>query len=521
MQFLIDLGLTFVYLCAFLLVLAWLWRFWKMYINQKYIDGFNRDCILLEIKLPREIFKSPLATEIALGSLLQSGGVNKWYARNFQGNLPQYSSLEIASLEGVIHFYIRAHKKFRNIIESNFYAQYPGIEIVEADDYTKKIRYHHLSKDVKTWSISFKLGKTWKPTNPVTGKKFSKTGKDEPKDDKDEYDMPADFLPIKTYVDYELDKDPKEEFKIDPITPLLEFMGSIGKGEYFWYQVLVQDESVYDGANKMPKFYLNKQTHDHLSLKEMADARKKQIRTSHYIKHGDIAYNDFGYAQTRMVPDGLDENNKPKKKEIEITYDLRDKKDEAKAVGKKEIDLIPEDKEELEIINKKISKPLALVVVRLVYVTKGQNFNGEQIQNILAFGKPYKGSNNFIFGRICEPYDFNWQKMGGKRVNWRSEEIFEEYVEREGFFPHIGPRPELDKMEDRLFYPYSMKTRKMFRMIYEAIFYPFEHPHPDQVSIMNLEEVATLWHLPGQVAGTPTLPRIDSVKGNAPANLPM
>jgi predicted component of type VI protein secretion system len=67
-----------------------------------------------------------------------------------------------------------------------------------------------------------------------------------------------------------------------------------------------------------------------------------------------------------------------------------------------------------------------------------------------------------------------------------------------------------------------MKQRKLFRMVYEAIFYPFDHPSADDVVFMlNLEEIATLWHLPGAVAATPTLPRIDSTKGVAPVNLPL
>jgi hypothetical protein len=51
--------------------------------------------------------------------------------------------------------------------------------------------------------------------------------------------------------------------------------------------------------------------------------------------------------------------------------------------------------------------------------------------------------------------------------------------------------------------------------------HPFDHPHPSDVSAFNLEEIATLWHLPGSVVATPTLPRIDSAKGTAPANLPL
>lgn len=494
-----------------------------MYVNQKFLDKFNAEMIMLEIKLPRDIMKSPLAAEVALASLAQGGGISQWYAKKFGGALPAYASLEIASLEGVLHFYIRAHKKFRPIIESNFYAQYPGIEIVEADDYTKLIRYHHLSKDVNMWGAYYKLSESWKPTNKETGKPYSKSGKKEPKDKKDEYTMKADFLPMKTYVDYGLDKDPKEELKTDPITPLLEFMGSIGKGEYFWYQVLVQDESVYNDK-KMPKFYLNEQTHEHLSLKDMADARKKQIRTSHHVIKGDVFADEFGIPK---IIDSFDKDYKQQFKEdvdkdgkvIKTPIKVLAKYLETKAVSKKEMDLTPEEKDEIEAINKKLSKPLFLAVTRLMYITKKENFNSGHIQNILSFIKPYKGYFNSLgIGNVSDPYDFPWQRI--KHSEWRSEEMFEAYVEREGFFPHIGERKNLDTWEDIAFWASSMKNRKLFRMIYEAIFYPFNHPHPEEVSIINAEELATLWHLPGQVAGTPTLPRIDSNKGVAPANLP-
>jgi hypothetical protein len=157
---------------------------------------------MLEIKLPREIAKSPLATEMALGVFLQTGGIGTTFHRNFKGNLPIYSSLEIASLEGVIHFYIRTQRKFKNLVESTFYAQYPEIEIVEADDYTNAIRYHHLSKDVSFWGASYSTSKKWKPTNEKTGKKFSIKEKDsEPPKDDDEKGDEKDALKERRHID--------------------------------------------------------------------------------------------------------------------------------------------------------------------------------------------------------------------------------------------------------------------------------------------------------------------------------
>ena len=183
MQFLIDIGLALVYFCIFLLLCAWSWRFWMMYVNQKFLN--NLKWVLLEIKLPREILKSPLATETALAVLLQNGGISSKYHMWYLGALPTYSSLEIASIEGVVHFYIRVQTKFRVLVESNFYAQYPGIELVEADDYTKKIRYHHLTKEVMMVGATFHPAKKWEPTDTGTGKPYSKSGEKEQKDDDD------------------------------------------------------------------------------------------------------------------------------------------------------------------------------------------------------------------------------------------------------------------------------------------------------------------------------------------------
>lgn len=483
-----------------------------MYINQKFLNKWNDDSILLEIKLPREIMKSPLATEVALASLLQTGGIGHWYAREFNGALPAYSSLEIASLEGIIHFYIRINKKFKALVESNFYAQYPGIEIVEADDYTKMIRYHHLTKDTSMFGSSYKLGKTWVPVNPESTEKTKAYKKVNDKGVLEDYKMPADFLPMKTYVDYGLDKDPKEEFKTDPITPLLEVMGSATKGEYFWYQVLVQDESVYNN-DKMPKFYVNQVTHEHFSLKDLADKYKEKIRTASWNNKGDSYVDEYGDPKEKKSGEKDADG-----KDIMIPAIHK----ETKATFKKEMDLTAQEKDEIDAIHKKLSKPLALVVIRLIYITKRENFNPVHIQNILSFMKPYKGTFNSLgLKNVSDPYDFPWQNIGKKRSDWRAEEMFEEYVEREGFFPHIPERKGLTVWEDITFQTSSMRSRKLFRMIYEAVFHPFDHPHPDQVSIVNMEELATLWHLPGQVAGTPTIPRIDSTKGVAPTNLPM
>src|SRR5690606_13660769 len=46
--------------------------------------------------------------------------------------------------------------------------------------------------------------------------------------------------PIKTYFDYGLQANPKEELKVDPLISTLEFLGSISRGEQIWIQILIQ-----------------------------------------------------------------------------------------------------------------------------------------------------------------------------------------------------------------------------------------------------------------------------------------
>lgn len=459
---------------------------------------------MLEIKLPREINKNPVAMEIALNSFLQTGGVGTWYAREYDGKLPAWFSLEIASLEGTIHFYIRTESKFRNLIEANFYSQYPGIEISEADDYTKLIRYEHHKEDASAmWAVGCKTSETWSPYP----------------EEKD-YKMPADFKPIKTYVDFGLDKDPKEEFKNDPLTPLIEFLGSVGKGEYAWYQVMVQDSEGVFNNKKFPKTYIDPKTHEHYSLSEMAEMYKKTIRKVLKNKKGTTVLDKYGEPEEKIVQKEVKDKEgnvitSEKKEERVYKEDVYENKSEQA--------LTQEEKDTIEAINHKLSKPLLRAIVRIVYVTKPNSFNGGQVQNLLSIMKPFSTGHLNKFGPalFAEPYEFPWQNTMKRRIPWRKEEIFNTFVEREGFMPHITSRDSLDKFEDIFFYPYKTYVRNTWRMIYESMFHPFSHPENNEVFTLNLEEVATLWHFPGAVAQTPTLPRIDSTKGVAPVNLPM
>ena len=185
--------------CAF-----WILRF--RWIQMVFIE--KQKACLLEIKLPKEITKSPAAMEIFFTYLHRAGAEN-FTQTYIDGKTRPCWSCEIVSLGGVVHFYFwMSQAKFKNIIESQLYAEYPNIEIYEVkEDYTKLVYF-----DEEKYSM---FGRQYKLAKP-------------------------DAWPIKTYIEYGLDKDPDEEYKIDPLTAVLEYMGCLKKGEYAFMQILIQ-----------------------------------------------------------------------------------------------------------------------------------------------------------------------------------------------------------------------------------------------------------------------------------------
>ena len=131
-----------------------------------------------------------------LTALHQTGGEGTWYDKYVSGKVRAWFSLEIVSIGGDVHFYIWTRKGFRRLIESQLYSQFPGIEVFETDDYTMGLSY---DGSIELFGAELKLTE-------------------------------ADALPIKTYVDYGIDKETEEEYKIDPITPVIETLGTLQPG---------------------------------------------------------------------------------------------------------------------------------------------------------------------------------------------------------------------------------------------------------------------------------------------------
>ena len=106
---------------------------WLVYIRRSWIN--RQGSILLEIRFPREIPKSPAAMEFVLQGLWEPANISTMIDGFWEGKVREWFSLEIISIGGQVRFFIWAMPRWKQIIEARIYAQYPGAEVHEVKDY--------------------------------------------------------------------------------------------------------------------------------------------------------------------------------------------------------------------------------------------------------------------------------------------------------------------------------------------------------------------------------------------------
>ena len=141
------------------------------------------------------------------------------------------------------------------------------------------------------------------------------------------------------------------------------------------------------------------------------------------------------------------------------------------------------DKTKIAALERSISKYGFDVGIRGIYLAPKDDFNPGNIGGLVGSFKQYGSLNlNGFRPDGTTSVDYPWQDITGKKVKKAKEGMFKNYVAR-GYFhpPH--------------------KKQKWF--------------------ILNTEELATIYHLPGLSVSTPSFKRTLSKKAEPPANLPI
>ncbi|PIR89312.1 MAG: hypothetical protein COU07_00220 [Candidatus Harrisonbacteria bacterium CG10_big_fil_rev_8_21_14_0_10_40_38] len=198
-----------------------LWEQWLSYIKRKFVIETKQ--VLLEIKIPREVQKTPKAMEQVFSAFraMYSFGFN-WKQKYIKGEVELWLSLEMVGTAQGIFFYIRTPESHRNLIESAIFAQYPEVEIQKVDDYVEEIGMTLPNEAFDLWGAEFTLARD----NPY---------------------------PIKTYPMFE---EKIEEAQLDPLSQIMEVMSRLQGGERIMIQILVKpigDELAKEGEKLRDK----------------------------------------------------------------------------------------------------------------------------------------------------------------------------------------------------------------------------------------------------------------------------
>lgn len=367
----------------------------------------------LRIRLPQDVFKSPEAMEFVISQIHNTANPDNYMQTYLDGKKPLSCSFEIVSIGGEVRFYVNVPtKKVRDAFESNIYAQYPGVEVVEDPvDYAAEIPLDFESQDYEV--MSFHMGK-------------KKDG----------------VFPIKTYVDYGLNNIPKpaEEEKLDPITPMLEVLSSAKPYERIFVQIVA-----------VP-FRVSSLKNGQLQMKEGPDWTADAAKTI-----------------SKMM------NRDPEKKTA--VTDKESGKEEKTAI------LTNSERDTIAAIERNMTKYAYKTAIRWMYITKKGKFNGDLISPMI---------------RSFSQYDMIGRNVIG--VRWRTDFDYKSIIPG-------GKLKELKALKKQEIKEYRRR-----------VVYPKNAAGGSK--IFTSEELATMWHLPGRVAMTPTLDRVPSTRGEAPSNLP-
>lgn len=376
---------------------------WMGFVRTKFV--YENPRTTLRISLPPEVLKSPEAMESVFTHIYAPNGSDNLWQAYIDGKHPLTASFEIASIGGDVRFYINVHQKLKDMVESQLYAQYPGIEVTEEPlDYTAEIQWNPDEMDLMSFHVVKKNDAIY---------------------------------PIKTYIDFGHDRLPKEEEKFEPMATLIEHLGKAKPHERLIVQIICTPHAKTDFNQG--------------SLSKSGTwVEEAQAKINEILQRDD---KKLGSEETENRPT--------------LTMGERDT---------------------VTAMERNVSKLAYVVGIRCMYVTLDKTqFNGGMIGPMLGSFKQYG-----IIGR---------NELG---TRWKTEFDYQWFQDFSGTRQIAMKKGELGQLRARSYSAGSGSGNA-----------------GHQPKVMSVEELATIYHIPGRSVLTPGLARIPSTMSTAPGNLPI
>ena len=403
---------------------VWWWVFFPLFLSVElkklYLWWIRWDFsygkkkwVVLEVVPPKEVLV-PLKAMEDVYTVMWGVNFNQanWREQWCEGDLPDapgWTSWEIASIEGKLHFYIRVLAQAKTSLETSLYSHYPELEITEVPDYTKNVPQNIPNKEWDVYGEDFILGR--KP----------------------------EVYPIRTYEKFfepQGERISAEEKRIDPLSSLLELMSKLGPGEQFWLQFTTMSVA----ENDEPNFYRE-------ANKEISKLTKRPI------KHTKTFADELNEMMYHLVMGPKKEGSGEK-----ATYKWTEST-KTEAGEDKELLLSPGEREILTEVEGKVKRPIFRTNIRGVYVAKRENYNSAHRTLTRSYFAHFQTNNlNFLrFSTTTRPKTHYFFRTSIPFIRTRRQ--FRNYILR---FPPLFPNrrgecPILNTEEMATLYHFPLK----------------------------------------------------------------
>ncbi len=279
---------------------------WREYRRTKF--WHKKEWMLMRITVPRTTEQTCRAVENIFATFAGIHNNPSWTETWIDGFVQPTITLEIASIDGIVSYYIWCERRFRNLCESAIYAQYPDADMIEVENYAKQVPQKYPDEEWDGWGTEM-------------------------------MQLMPDPYPLRTYVEFE-DKI-SGELK-DPLANLLENFAHLGPGEQAWYQIILTPTNQKEEKERAEKI-INK-------IKGVEE-KHKETMLDHLLKLPLMVLQEL----SKVVFGAGEEEHKKENKREDFPKTMR---------------LSPGEKNILEALERKASKIGFRTKIRYLYLAK-------------------------------------------------------------------------------------------------------------------------------------------------------